>query len=614
MAKIEILSDNLINKIAAGEVVDRPVSIVKELVENSLDSGADSITINIKDGGKSLIHIKDNGSGMDEDDLLLAFERHATSKICSYEDLLSLSTMGFRGEALPSIASVSMVEMSSKPKDSNIGNVISIKGGQIQFVKPTTINGSTDIKVKSLFYNVPARRKFLKDPQKEYRFIYTYFKKLALSRNDINLKFLSNERTVFELPKQSLEERITSVFREISEENLIYIEKSYRNVKLRGYIGKKEISRKSKDNQFLFVNNRIIESKIISYSVFQGYKNLIDPGYYPFFVLFIDLPPEDIDVNVHPSKIEAKFKDENSIAFFVKNSVFEELSGQQTLVNITLDDDKEKQLEIPEIKSNYEKSSVDEVLEELELFDKSETVSSMPRDIERRESYKPFNSPSKIKVDKVLEEKEHYLRPQRRGIDILKFNNERIISENIWQLNKKYIFMEMESGVTIIDQHVAQERIFYEKALKSFDDENMSSQILLFPVKVELSYEDAQTLEEISTYLTSVGFTISHFGGNTYIIEGTPISVVHGNEEKELKEIIDYYVKYREKRMSVRESVAASYACKRSIKAGDRLTKDEMLSLINELFMCKFPHVCPHGRPIIVNLSLKEIDKKFMRT
>ncbi|MBN1967812.1 MAG: DNA mismatch repair endonuclease MutL [Candidatus Delongbacteria bacterium] len=610
MAKIEVLPDDLINKIAAGEVVDRPVSIVKELVENSLDSGADSVTIIVEDGGKSLIQIKDNGCGMGEDDLLLAFERHATSKVKNYNDLLHLSSMGFRGEALPSIASVSMVEMSSKVKGSESGNIISIKGGQIQSVKPTAMTASTDIKIKSLFFNVPARRKFLKDPQKEYKFIYTYFKKLALSRPDVNLKFISNERTVFDLKKENINKRISSIFREINSESLIYLSKKFGDIKVSGFIGKKEISRKTKENQFLFVNNRIIENKNISYAVFQGYRNLIEPGYYPFYVLFIDIPSDQVDVNVHPSKMEAKFQDENGLSFFIKNIVFEELSGQQTLVNISFSDNDVLRDTDYNFKNN---SKIEEIVKEQELFENLSTETFR----EEKDSYKPFeNYKSAVEEEnqtKILE-KEPFLRPERKGIDILKFNNESIVSENIWQLHNKYIFMEMESGVTIIDQHVAQERIFFEKAMKSFDNMSMNSQILLFPVKVDLSFEDAQVLEEIHDYLTSVGFTISNFGGSSYIIEGTPIGISYGEEERELKDIIDYYIKYREKKMSIRESVAASYACKRSIKAGDKLTKDEMLSLIHDLFMCKFPHVCPHGRPIIVNLNLKEIDKKFLRT
>ena len=624
MNKIEVMPDNLINKIAAGEVVDRPFSIVKELVENSIDAGSDNIMIIIKDGGKSLIEIIDDGIGMDEDDLILSFERHATSKVRSFNDLEHIGTMGFRGEALPSIASVSIVEASSKLKGSEDGHIIKINGGVISDVKPVPMQKSTSIRIKSLFYNLPARRKFLKEPAKEYRFIYSYFKKVAVSRPDIGFTFINDDRTVFQLKKESLSERICNIFREVEDESLIEINSSLMGYNIKGYIGKKEISRKSKDNQYLFVNNRIVENKMISYAVYQSYKNLIEPGYYPFFILFIDMPPEKVDVNVHPSKMEIKFHEEGTVRSLVKDAVFNTLSGQGSLVSYRFDEN--KNLENSSIHSGNAKfinKAFDNLPKTEDPIVERVVQDSLFEDKIDNLLYKinsPENSMETAEVNEAgrdankISEREKFMRPSTKGVDILKFGKDSVVTENVWQFQNKYIFIELDSGMAIIDQHVAQERIFFEQAMNCFKNVKLDSQVLLFPVKVELSLEDKEVVDAIRDHLIQIGFMISEFGGNTFIIEGTPLKVKVGEEKQELLDILDYYKNYREKKMGVNEAVAASYACKKAIKAGQSLTKDEMLSLINDLFLCEFPHVCPHGRPVIINMSVKELDKRFGRT
>jgi len=635
--KIELLSDNLINKIAAGEVVDRPFSVVKELVENSIDAKAQNITVIIRDGGKKLIEIIDDGIGLDENSLILAFERHATSKIKYFKDLEVISTMGFRGEALPSIASVSMVEALSKPRGTEDGFIMKINGGVISDVKPTPLKSSTIIRVKSLFYNIPARRKFLKDSLKEYKSIYTFFKKITLANPNIGFKLINNDKVIFNLKAEKLEERISNLFPEIDSESLFDVTNNHKGYTLRGFIGKKEISRRSRDNQLLFVNNRIVENKMINYSVFQGYKNVIEQGYYPFFILFLSTPPGRIDVNVHPAKLEIKFHEENLVRLFVKETITEKLSGQTSLVSLDLEQsnvfnndiqhqvnvnnafqDKKKEENTNHIQEDHESSQEN-------LFEK-ETASSQ---INSNKNNKEYNLKNDIdNSTKVAEntstqtDENKFLKPQTRGVEILKFGQERIVSESVWQLQNKYIVAEIESGMMIIDQHVAQERIFYEKALTIFSIDNdtknnntneTKSQVLLFPVNIDLSFEDKLTLEEIKDYLHKIGYTISSFGQNSYIIEGVPAGIKIGDEKEEILSILDYHKKFREKRTSILDSVAASYACKRAIKAGHKLQKDEMIALINDLFLCQFPHVCPHGRPIIVNVTMKELDKKFMR-
>ena len=636
--KIELLPDNLINKIAAGEVVDRPFSVVKELVENSIDADSKNITVIIKDGGKKLIEIIDDGIGLDENSLILAFERHATSKIRNFKDLEIIDTMGFRGEALPSIASVSMVEALSKPRGTEEGFIMKINGGVISDVKPTPLKSSTIIRVKSLFYNIPARRKFLKDSLKEYKSIYTFFKKITLANPNIGFKLINNDKTIFNLKSETLEERISNLFPEIDSEALFEITNSHKGYSLKGFIGKKEISRRSRDNQLLFVNNRIVENKMINYSVFQGYKNVIEQGYYPFFILFLTTPPGRIDVNVHPAKLEIKFHEENLVRLFVKETITEKLSGQTSLVSLDLEQsagfndnntqhqvninnafqDKEKREE----NTNFIQKEDDETSQE-NLFEK-ETASSQSNSNNKEYNLNnDIDNSTKVAENTATQRDENkFLKPETRGVEILKFGQERIVSESVWQLQNKYIVAEIESGMMIIDQHVAQERIFYEKALTIFSIDNdtknktnneTKSQVLLFPVNIDLSFEDKLALEEIKDYLHKIGYTISSFGQNSYIIEGVPAGIEIGDEKDEILSIIDYHKNFREKRTSILDSVAASYACKRAIKAGHKLQKNEMIALINDLFMCQFPHVCPHGRPVIINVTMKELDKKFMR-
>lgn len=573
---IKILPDNLINKIAAGEVVDRPVSVVKELVENAIDAGAENIYIEVKNGGKNYIEVSDDGKGMDENNLLLAFERHATSKISEFDDLQKISTMGFRGEALPSIAAVSMVEAVSKPAGSESGTMIVIKGGTISDVRPAPCRYSTQIKIRSLFFNVPARKKFLNFDEREYKYIYSYFKKLALSKPGLGLKLVNNEKIVFDLKLQKLDERIISVFPEIGTEHMLETKNSLGSYKVSGFVGKAELARKYKDNQFLFINGRIVESKMISFNIVNMYHNLIEKGYYPFFILFIDMPANEIDVNVHPSKLTVKFSDEPKVKRLVLEAVERSLKESSSLLDL----------------GTGVSSDSDYVFKE-----------------------PPETRISDHKSGYAAKDEEKFFRPDEKSIGtrVLRFNNELIVSENIWQMHDSYIFVQVESGALIIDQHVAHERILFEKALRNFGKSKMPSQVLLFPVKVEVSFEDRLIVNEIKEYLDSTGFILSDFGGNTFIIEETPMGISVGDEKKEFLDMIDNYKLYRKNKMDAMESVAASYACKRAIKAGKKMTNDEMLELINDLFQCEFPHVCPHGRPVIIDITLKELNKRFRR-
>lgn len=623
MSIIKILPDNLINKIAAGEVVNRPYSVLKELVENSVDAKSSEIIVKIQNGGKDLLEISDNGNGMSKNDLILAFERHATSKIKDYSDLENISTMGFRGEALPSIAAVSKVRCSSRPVSASEeeANVIEIIGGKILNVKPIAITNSTTMSIEKIFYNVPARRKFLKDGKTEYRYIYTYLKKAALAYPEMSFKFFSDNRQVFEYEKDNLKNRIKDVFKEVPEDALLEVNYQSDNYHLTGFVGKKELARRTRDNQYLFINNRPVENKVINYAIFQAFKGLIESGYYPFFVLHLTMPVNEVDVNIHPNKLEVKFQNENLIRMLVKNSITEVLAGQTSLVSFGLNDYKDNQSTAEKefygqtkvnraglnAAENENKQINKTIGKDKELFSYEDKSASDYAKLEIT------NSVEKLQIEEEKQE-DLFLRREKSGVDLLRLGREQVVTESVWQLHNKYIILESESGMMIIDQHVAQERILYEKALSWMSESKNQSQILLFPVRIELSPEDSFIYQDIAEHLAKLGYTISHFGGQSYVIEGIPAGVKNGEEVADLKAILDYYKKYREEKMGVMDSLAASYACKRSIKAGQNLQRSEMLELINQLFLCKFPHVCPHGRPVIINITVKDLDKRFMRS
>lgn len=614
MSIIKILPDNLINKIAAGEVVNRPFSVIKELIENSVDAKSSEILVKIEKGGKDYIEISDNGKGMNKNDLILAFERHATSKIKNYNDLENIATMGFRGEALPSIAAVGRVQCFSRDNNNSEdeGNVITIDGGKIIVVKPASLTNSTTFIVRKLFFNVPARRKYLKTAKVEYKHIYTYLKKAALAYPEISFKFVSDERVVFDYKSAVMSERIKDVFKEIPKESLLEVNFKSEKYIIKGMVGKKELARKYRDNQFLFVNNRPVENKLINYAIFQAYRGLIETGSYPFYILYFEIPPSEIDINIHPNKLEVKFNDENLIRILVKKGITEVLSGQSSLVSFEFT--AESYQTTAKNKKELEEEALEEVPKTTKLPLYKPTPISEDSVLKVEEESKEYKVDKKNKKNEQKKPEELFLRTDKSGVELLKLGREQVVTESVWQLHCKYVILESESGMMIIDQHVAQERIFYEKALIWMSESKNQSQISLFPTRLELSNEDSLVYQEIADHLTNLGYTISHFGGGSYIIEGTPPGIKNGAEIGDFLDILDYYKKYREKKKGIVDSIAASYACKRSIKAGQRLSRAEMLELINQLFLCKFPHVCPHGRPVIINMNISEIDKRFMRT
>jgi len=602
MAQIQILSETITNKIAAGEVVRRPASVVKELVENAIDAGARSIQVHIEDGGRKLIQVIDDGEGMEEADLALAFERHATSKIRDEEDLTQIRTLGFRGEALASIAAVARVEAKSRSGHADVGNRIQIQGGDIQGVEPVAMNQGTYFSVKDLFFNTPARRKFLKGKPTEYRHITEAMKRFALGHPDIRFELYHGDHESLLLPPASLQERIGEIFSSAYVDNLIEIDELYRGIGISGYIGNLDLVRKSRGEQYLFLSKRYISDNLLNTAVYKGYHSLIQRGEYPFFVLNIELEPTEYDVNVHPTKMEVKFKDQWQLYNYLRDLVSR---GIRNVIH-TAGHFEPRTTEEDQPPKFRQQNWTDTIRP------REDPRYSPPSTGQEPPQFPRYAPPDTDREDQEEGEEAAYLRRVNRYAE-REAEPRQSVAEQVWQVHNVYILSQIKSGLVIIDQHVAHERILFEEALESFKSQKISSQQLLFPKVIELSPEDFDLMLELLPYLEKIGFELKEFGKNTVILNATPSDMRGSDEAKLIRDIIDEYKERRDKDNPVHYNLAASYSCKAAIKAGDPLTEEEMRALIHRLFQCKNPYHCPHGRPVIVNLTLEEIHKRFER-
>ena len=575
MGRIKLLSDDLKNKIAAGEVVERPASVVKELIENSLDSGATEIDVIVKGGGNVSVQVIDNGVGLEKDDLLIAFARHSTSKIESVEDLSTIDTRGFRGEALSSIASVSKVKALSSVNGEDSGYEISVSGGEISQPEPVALSKGTAISVSDLFFSIPARRKFLKSAQVELRHIIRTVRRFGLCRPNVRFTLTADDKEVMTLAPMTLIDRIAAVHDPSYQENLLEVNHQAGLFAITGYVGNLNLVRKRRGEQNLFLNGRYIVNKLLNSAIYSAYQSLVSRGEFPFFVITLEVPLDTVDVNVHPMKIEVRFRDEWRVYHALKTAVTEAL--------------------------NDILSTVPDFLKPSESFPSSGGQAGF--------SF-PQSTSSAILSRQSIERAKSYVQTMGET----QTEEEGVNLENIWQVHTKYIVSEIKSGLVVIDQHVAHERVLFEQAMDAMEGNPLPSQSLLFPEVVELPIEDFSTLLELLPYLEKIGFRMKEFGKNTVMIEGVPSELGWGNEREVLTEIIDTYRNQQKAQPSFMEAVAASFACKAAVKAGDVLTQEEMQSLVDRLFATQHPYYCPHGRPIMVNLSLDELDRRFERT
>lgn len=612
--RIKILPENIASKIAAGEVIQRPESVVKELLENSIDAEATNIEVIVKKAGKNLVRVCDDGTGMTEDDALLSVQKHATSKIMAFEDLEVLRTLGFRGEALSSMAAVAQIEIKTETRDEELGtsikndemgNLIKEKGS---FAKGTCVS------VKNLYYNTPARRKFLKSDATELKHIIDSFKKNALSHSHITFRFYNNDDLIFDYQHGSLEDRIKQVFADNMLDALIPVNEKTDYLSVQGFIGKPSLLKKSKGEQYLFLNRRYIINRQINHAVFTAYENLLEKGDYPFFILMLDIDPERIDVNVHPSKLEAKFDDEKGIYNFIlaivkKSLGMHDLVPSMVFSNEILDEEKLIVDRFHPSKGNdfsdrpgrrdYDFQPPRFSTEEIDRIFSTVTddVGTTSSDVTAAHPFE--KSESREVLHKPTENR----------------SSDKEESVYFFQLHNKYILSQIKSGLMIIDQHVAHERILYEKALNRFEADIPFSQQLLFPKTVHLDPGRYELAKELYSYLNKLGFEIKFLAKNKIVIEGVPDDVKKGFEERILMDTIEEYsINLREKKLEEKDNLAKSYSCHTSIKAGDKLNDREMRLLIDQLFATSMPYACPHGRPIVVKISLNEFDRRFGRT
>lgn len=613
--KIKILPESIANKIAAGEVVNRPESVVKELMENSIDAGANQIDVYIKNAGKNLIQVIDDASGMSEEDALLCIHRHATSKINSIEDLEGIKTLGFRGEALASIAAVSIFELKTRREIDELGIAVKIGEGESLVTEKDAYPVGTSVTIKNLFYNVPARRNFLKSNSTELKHIIETFKRIALSNPNVGFRLINDDDLVFDLNKTDYKERIKAIFGENITDLIIEAKELTDYISLSGFITKPAYLKRSKGEQYLFLNNRSVQSKIINHAVFTAYENLMEKGDYPFFVLFLSIDPKKVDVNVHPSKLEVKFDDEKEIYSFV-NAVIKKTLGSYDLV--------------PSVTFNQENSDKEKL--RFDSFRNTERSDFSDRPLVNQSSKAKSNSIfSEDEIDQLFENLNREIKstaPDSVVEHPFENNSQKEVYHEsdstdtgsvdtpfIVLLHNKYILSQIKSGLMIIDAHVAHERVLYEIALQSFEANIPFSQHLLFPQTLKFDPADYQLLKELEPYLTNLGFTLKFKSKNIIEIVGIPSDLKSEHESETLLDILHEFRKnQQEKQLEVRDNLAKSFSCKAAIKAGDKLTEKEMRILVDKLFATSMPYVCPHGRPIVIKIPIQELDKRFGRT
>ena len=579
MKPILSLPEDLRNKISAGEVVERPASVVKELLENSIDAGATEITVVVEKGGHQLIQVRDNGHGITADGLAQAFLRYTTSKISKVDDLFKIRTLGFRGEALASIASVSEINVSSSV-DESAGYQMDLVNGVTDAIKAAPPIGGTEITVRNLFYNTPARKKFLKSATTEFRQIVKMLRRFGLEFPEVSFQLMHNDKTILNLTPENLEERIIALTDPSYRDQLLPVNMIKGDYNISGFVGTLNLVRGRPGEQYLFVNRRFIQNRLLNSAVYAAYESLVKRGEYPFSLLNLVLPPDQLDVNVHPRKIEVRFTDEWRIYHVVKSAVREALAS--ILATIPSFEQHVGQMVTfgKEIDPNQRQEP---------LWFTPAKQSESGADLQRAKEY----------VGNLADQKE-----EANAIE----------GSIMWQVHDKYIISQINSGLVIIDQHVAHERVLFEDALLAFDSTPLSAQTLLFPEILEFSTDEYSVLLDILPYLEKLGFRMKENGQNKILLEAIPSDMGWGNENSVIRDIIDHYVANREKSSSYVENLAASFACHAAVKAGDSLTIEEMQVLVNRLFATKHPYYCPHGRPIIVQLSLEELDQRFERT
>jgi DNA mismatch repair protein MutL len=610
---IQLLPDSVANQIAAGEVIQRPASVVKELVENAIDSGATQITVNIKDAGRTLIQVSDNGCGMSATDARMAFERHATSKIRSANDLFAIRTMGFRGEALASIAAVADVELHTRLHDEEIGTFIHIGASRLIKQEPTTCACGSNFLVKNLFFNIPARRKFLKGNPTELKHIISEIQRVSMANPEVSISLFHNQQTIYELSKgDNIRKRIIAIFGKNTGQNLIPVNTETTLIKIKGYIGQPKFARKTFGEQFFFVNNRFMKHPFFHKAVIQAYEKILPPESIPAYFLYFDIDPESIDINIHPTKTEIKFENESAIWQIIHASVREAL-GKFNIVP-SIDFDQAGSIEIPIAPRSGEFVSppevqIDPTYNPFETTKKqsfgSGSHSSIRQDQVRHweKLYQDFQKDQESEHGTIVPEQES---EDNRTI----VPSELFAGKTCFQFKNKYILTPVKSGLMVIDQRRAHERILYENFMAILDNNVIASQQQLFPQTFELNAADAELLRSVLDDLKSLGFDVREFGNNSFIINGTPgmlnysspLEVIEGLLEDLKSTATDFKEKAREK-------IAASLARASAIPYGYVMKPEEIGQMIDQLFGCSTPNFSPAGKQVLTIIPVEQFEK-----
>lgn len=601
---IHQLPPEISNKIAAGEVIQRPASVVKELLDNAIDAGADHIKVIVENAGRTLIQVIDNGCGMSEDDLPLCFERHATSKIYTIEDLFKIKTMGFRGEAMASIASVSQVMVKSKRAEDENGWEFEVWGGEERAIKPTATDNGTSISVRNLFFNVPARRQFLKTDVTELRHMLRTIQYAALANTDIGFEVVADGETIYNFPVQSLKNRITQIFGAPYKASLIEFKEETSYVRIHGFASDPKLAKKSRGEQFLFVNGRPFQHRYLTHVILSLYDAWTRNNEYPFYALFFEIDPSKIDVNVHPAKMEIKFEDERSVIQLARSVVNRALNNHFQVPTIPQEEDSF-------LSDNSSKG-----------FDSGFSF-NMPAVEKQNRGHFGYQMPSRINTDPIKGRGDDYssqLYNRSSSGDYvdadendLRKETEKIPQEkSFWQLHNSYIITQTRTGLCMIDQHLAHKRIIFEKALSATNSALPSTQQLLFAQTVELSASDYTLLKELHPIIQQMGFSVQLLSGNTAMINGVPADIEIGNEQEVLVSMLNQYQELGQKiNLEARDRLAIAFASRAAIPRGKKMSEHEMEALVDQLFACEQPYLDPLKKPTIVYLSLDEIQSRF---
>jgi len=624
--KILLLPDNIANQIAAGEVIQRPASAVKELLENAVDAGATEIKLILQDSGKALIQVIDNGSGMSETDARMCFERHATSKIQTIEDLFHIRTMGFRGEALASIAAVAQVEMKTKKTDDETGTYLEIENSVVKKQEPVAVAKGTSIAMKNLFFNVPARRNFLKSNAAEMRHIVDEFTRVALSFPQIFFSLTANGQQIFYLEAGNLKQRILQLLGNVYNAKLVSVNEKTDYMDIYGFVGKPETAKKTRGDQYFFVNNRFIKSPYLNHAVMSAYQEMISGDSFPMYVLFIDLDPTQVDVNVHPTKQEIKFEDEKIIYAFVQAAVKHALA--QFSVTPTLDFELDSSIQqLPSIQQPFteEKRSAATAGSIYKGFtEKHQAHFIEPTKKSELKHWRDFfESPQSAAVgseQSAIGSQQSAVGSQQSGVGSEKSEPFTIHLPIVigtpftvlTQFHNQFILAQIDNGFILINQQAAHERVLYDQLSIAMNGNAIATQRSLFPVTLNLSPADAAVLEELMSDLHLLGYMIEPFGKNSFVIQGTPADIEQGNEKSIVEKLLEQYKHFSsDLKFSKREKLIRSVAKQQSIKPGQRLTEKEMQGLVNDLFACRQFNSTPDGKPTYLEFKLEQLDKMF---